>query len=172
MRSERSLCIRHGLRPKFSSCTSPYDAWLIWFSAAMGGLLGLGLGMSFISVIELVYFFIVRRFFLQHRIPSDQTLKSSHSPNSDEVRKVWPSSQTLSSVMTTMEPNVDGQRGLQLVRRGSLNLPAHMQARLYKYWWLSVSGWKKSTIVVHWKNNNLLPLEPKANGFVGKCHND
>lgn len=103
------------------------------FISAMGGLLGLGLGMSFISVIELVYFFIVRRFFLQHRIPSDQTLKSSHSPNSDEVRKVWPSSQTLSSVMTTMEPNVDGQRGLQLVRRGSLNLPAHMQARFYKY---------------------------------------
>lgn len=92
----------------------------------MGGLLGLGLGMSFISVIELFYFFVVRRFFLRHRKIAE--LKST--PTSGEVKEVWPSSQTLSSVITTMEPNLDGHHDMQLVRRGSLNLPSHMQARL------------------------------------------
>lgn len=43
-------------------------------SAAMGGLLGLGLGLSFISVFEIIYFFILRWVF-----PSTKSSKSEET---------------------------------------------------------------------------------------------
>lgn len=66
--------------------------------AAMGGLLGLGLGMSFISVIELLYFFCVRHFFLRKRIAPDQAIQTPSPPQSTEMDN-WPCS-TLPSVRT------------------------------------------------------------------------
>jgi hypothetical protein len=59
--------------------------------AAMGGLLGLGLGMSFISVIELLYFFCVRHFFLRKRIAPDQAIQTPSPPQSTEMDN-WPCS--------------------------------------------------------------------------------
>jgi amiloride-sensitive sodium channel len=103
----------------------------------MGGLLGLGLGMSFISVIELFYFFCVRRFFLRHRAAAapDQATQSPSTPpaESDEAKNVWPSSTTLTSSIKTVESSLDGHSNNNLVRRGSLNLPADLQATLFKY---------------------------------------
>ncbi|XP_046452018.1 pickpocket protein 28-like [Daphnia pulex] len=107
------------------------------FISAMGGLLGLGLGMSFISVIELFYFFCVRRFFLRHRAAAapDQATQSPSTPpaESDEAKNVWPSSTTLTSSIKTVESSLDGHSNNNLVRRGSLNLPADLQATLFKY---------------------------------------
>ena len=40
------------------------------FSAAMGGLLSLGLGMSFISIVELIYFMFLRGFCYSRFAPS------------------------------------------------------------------------------------------------------
>ena len=100
----------------------------------MGGLLGLGLGMSFISVIELLYFFCVRHFFLRKRIAPDQAIQkpSNCQTETGEVKNVWPSCITLTSSIMTAESSLHG-RNNNLVRRGSLNLPADLQARLYKY---------------------------------------
>lgn len=100
----------------------------------MGGLLGLGLGMSFISVIELLYFFCARRFFVRHRTAPDQAIQKPPNCQTEtsEVKNVWPSCITLTSSIMTAESSLDG-RNNNLVRRGSLNLPADLQARLYKY---------------------------------------
>ncbi len=117
------------------------------FLAAMGGLLGLGLGMSFISVIEVFYYLFFRRFFLWHRsnwshqkfVFQSQTMKIAPSTlyvaelkKNVSIRHVksfplldLPSIQTISSFKFDEHERV--------VRRGSLNLPSHLQARLSKY---------------------------------------
>ena len=45
------------------------NALFIYFTASVGGLLGLGVGFSFISIIELLYFFGVRRLFSNNQSP-------------------------------------------------------------------------------------------------------
>lgn len=38
-----------------------------YFAASLGGLLGIGVGFSFISLVEIFYFFVFRQFFDKHR---------------------------------------------------------------------------------------------------------
>lgn len=113
----------------------------------MGGLLGLGLGMSFISVIELFYFLFYRRIFLwlrtnwstHKRLPQNQTtaVVPQHSfRTSTKSKKSPPSSPTVNpSSSSIWFLSLDGHS--QLVRRGSVNLPSQIQARAFKYWWSS-----------------------------------
>ena len=64
----------------------------------MGGLLGLGLGLSFISVIELLYFLFVRLFFISRgkkstdEIDINNPVPLSYRP---ENVKSWPSTSTV-----------------------------------------------------------------------------
>ena len=118
--------------------------FIIIFSyvAAMGGLLGLGLGISFISVIELFYFLFYRRIFLwlrsnwsTQREPQDQTIVPRHSfGTSSKYRKISPpSSPTINpSSSNIWFLSLDGHS--QLVRRGSVNLPSQIKSRVLKYW--------------------------------------
>ena len=119
--------------------------FIILFSyvAAMGGLLGLGLGMSFISVIELFYFLFYRRIFLwlrsnwstHEREPQDQTIVPQQSfRTSSKYRKISPpSSPTINpSSSNIWFLSLDGHS--QLVRRGSVNLPSQIKSRVLKYW--------------------------------------
>jgi hypothetical protein len=69
----------------------------------MGGLLGLGLGISFISVIEILYFFLVRHFFLRKRDAPDLAIQRQTTE-----MKICPSSLTFtSSIGTVTESNPD-----------------------------------------------------------------
>ncbi|KAK4020504.1 pickpocket protein 28 isoform X2 [Daphnia magna] len=118
------------------------------FIASIGGLLGLGLGMSFISVIEILYYVFFRRLFLWQRVKlSRLTMRVTRilSRNSRQERKrnprnlevtennnVWPSSATLSSSIATISSS-SFDRQIPLTRRHSLNLPPHLQKRLSKY---------------------------------------
>ncbi|XP_046649312.1 pickpocket protein 28-like [Daphnia pulicaria] len=113
------------------------------FISAMGGLLGLGLGMSFISVIELFYFLFYRRIFLwlrtnwstHKKAPENQTMviAPQHSyRTSSKSRKSPPSSPTINpSSSNIWFLSLDGHS--QLVRRGSTNLPSQIQGRVFKY---------------------------------------
>lgn len=113
----------------------------------MGGLLGLGLGISFISVIELFYFLFYRRIFLwlrsnwstHEREPQDQTIVPQQSfRTSSKYRKISapcspPSSPTINSSSSNIWfLSLDGHS--QLVRRGSVNLPSQIKSRVLKYW--------------------------------------
>ncbi|XP_057370230.1 pickpocket protein 28-like [Daphnia carinata] len=118
------------------------------FIASIGGLLGLGLGMSFISVIEILYYVFFRRLFLWQRVKlSRLTMRvtrilsrntrqeTKDNPRSLEVTEnnnVWPSSATLSSSIATISSS-SFDRQIPLTRRHSLNLPPHLQKRLSKY---------------------------------------
>lgn len=118
------------------------------YLASIGGLLGLGLGMSFISVIEILYYVFFRRLFLWQRVKlSRLTMRVTRilSRNSRQERKrnprnlevtennnVWPSSATLSSSIATISSS-SFDRQIPLTRRHSLNLPPHLQKRLSKY---------------------------------------
>ena len=107
------------------------------FSAAIGGLMGLGLGMSFISVIEIFYYLFFRRAFLWYRM-NWRGRKMEPSPiyvtefkktvNASNKKTHLPQK---SPIQTISSPTLD--INLALVRQGSLNLPAHLQARLNKY---------------------------------------
>lgn len=106
--------------------------------AAVGGLLGLGLGMSFISVIEVIYYLFYRRMFLwlrsnwpKYRRTSIKATKPNVPPYSMESAKFKKSP---SSSPTAIAPtpsvwylSLDGHS--QVVRRGSYNIPAHIKAR-------------------------------------------
>lgn len=70
----------------------------------MGGLLGLGLGISFISVIEILYFFFVRHFFLRKRDAPDLAIQRQTT----EMKTCPGSSLTFtSSIATVTESNPD-----------------------------------------------------------------
>ena len=64
----------------------------------MGGLLGLGLGLSFISVIELLYFLFIRLFFISRGKKKDGEMEPNNplplSYRPDNI-KSWPSSSTV-----------------------------------------------------------------------------
>ena len=52
--------------------------------AAIGGLLGLGFGFSFISAMELVYFFTVRMYFIK----KDEATNVIHLENHQAVKQI------------------------------------------------------------------------------------
>ena len=114
---------------------------IFFFSAAMGGLLGLGLGMSFISVIELLYYIFLRRILVRRRTATESGEKSNLLQNpypsrtATEIKKLWPDWPIGSTSTTSVSTNasLNELNDPRLVRRGSLNLPIQLQARLYKY---------------------------------------
>lgn len=55
----------------------------LFFTAAMGGLLGLGLGMSFISAIEILYFIFFRRPFVWYR--TNLTIRRNQNPENQPI---------------------------------------------------------------------------------------
>lgn len=96
--------------------------------AAMGGLLGLGLGVSFISVIELLYFLCCRRIFLKRRCQGEDESVTNKTDNTttgtNEVGEVWPS-----SISSISNPSLNGHSNVNVVRRNSFMTPKP----LYKY---------------------------------------
>ena len=58
--------------------------WSYLIVAAIGGLLGLGFGFSFISAMELVYFFTVRMYFTK----KDEATNVIHPENHQAVKQI------------------------------------------------------------------------------------
>ena len=102
--------------------------------------MGLGLGMSFISVIEILYYIFFRRFFLRHR--STRSRQISVYPNQakkiaqpipclEEFKKFIHHEKRLqksSNIQTISSP-----KQVTLHRRGSLDIPSNLQSRFMKY---------------------------------------
>jgi hypothetical protein len=105
--------------------------------------------MSFISVIEILYYVFLRRLFLWQRVKwtrlsmrmtrifsrnSEQGTKSSNPVSVDAVQNnnLWLSSTTLTSSISTISSSVL-DHPVPLTRRHSLNLPPHLQKQLSKY---------------------------------------
>lgn len=115
----------------------------------MGGLLGLGLGMSFLSVIELLYYLLFRQLFIRIRENHQSICKTSiSSRNAMEVDIIKtvdaaPSTQTLEEwpSMTTMETSVSNVYKpsslnvyLPRARSGSFNHPnSSKDSEIYKF---------------------------------------
>jgi len=76
------------LKSWINACFEVNNADLIFFTAALGGLLGLGVGFSFISLIEIMYFFGARLFFNRRSRP-----RVYHNINLGRTRRIVPLNQ-------------------------------------------------------------------------------